>query len=192
MNTTFAVIFLGILVVTNAASCQKKEPKDNFDSNKYFSAKLEYVQRVSEGPKQTVCIKFDFKRGSDGKVTSNYDYYGSLQNQNYHNSCNGTQRSNNKGQFSFKCQQTSDKSSATPNFQEEMTVMETDYNTFSVVSRCVRSGGFSSGSILVLSKTDAGNGDSSELKKYLEEHSDITFEHERSKANCTVSTIKNK
>uniref|UniRef100_T1H7N5 Uncharacterized protein n=1 Tax=Rhodnius prolixus TaxID=13249 RepID=T1H7N5_RHOPR len=145
MNTTFAVIFLGILVVTNAAKCEKKDPKQSFDSEKYFSAKLEYVQRVSEGPKQTVCIKFDFKREPDGKVTSNYDYYGSLENQKYHISCNGTERSNNKGKFSFNCKQTSDKNSATPIFQEEMTVMETDYKKFSVVNRCVKSGGFSSG-----------------------------------------------
>uniref|UniRef100_T1HVZ0 Uncharacterized protein n=2 Tax=Rhodnius prolixus TaxID=13249 RepID=T1HVZ0_RHOPR len=34
MNTMFAVIFLGVLVVTNAAVCEKKNPMESFDSAK--------------------------------------------------------------------------------------------------------------------------------------------------------------
>ncbi|XP_073970838.1 pallidipin-like isoform X2 [Rhodnius prolixus] len=178
----FAVIFLGVLVVTNAAVCEKKNPMESFDSAKYFSAKLDYVQRVSEGPKSVACIKFDYNRDSDGKLTSNYDYYGGSEKQKYHNSCNGTQRSN-KAKFSFNCKQSSDNSTASPTFQEEVTVMTTDYKTYSVVNRCVKSGGFSSGNILVLSK-DKDSEDPSNLEEILKGLGETSFQHVRKTTDC--------
>uniref|UniRef100_A0A069DPZ2 Putative triabin-like lipocalin 4a n=1 Tax=Panstrongylus megistus TaxID=65343 RepID=A0A069DPZ2_9HEMI len=144
MKRIIGLTFFAILTYVHAYSagikeCPKKEAMANFDSTKYFTGTW-YVTHAKNGSESTVCREFNYKSQNDGTLEVNATRYKKKDSNDYFylDKCKGSEKSGEKGKFSLECTREYE-GLKKPNkmFHVERTVIQTDYDNYAVVYRCV-------------------------------------------------------
>uniref|UniRef100_G8JKD7 Lipocalin/cytosolic fatty-acid binding domain-containing protein n=1 Tax=Triatoma rubida TaxID=162364 RepID=G8JKD7_9HEMI len=141
MKTILAVSFFGIVTFafadyTKIQNCEQPEAMQNFDANKFLKGTW-YVTNAKQGSESTVCR--EYKAGNENGELNGDGYYNFKGQKTYFQvSCKKT--SENKGKMTFQCTQRGTVSGNEMNFQFqlEVTIVSTDYNSYAVMYRCVK------------------------------------------------------
>uniref|UniRef100_A0A6M2CMX3 Putative triabin-like lipocalin n=1 Tax=Rhipicephalus microplus TaxID=6941 RepID=A0A6M2CMX3_RHIMP len=200
MKIIFSLTFVAILALASAATvpdesgCQSVVGKETYEPNKYFHGKwyLTHAQKTPSSPTD-VCRESKNEVLEDGSVIHNiYAYSDKATQQFYLLECTTNLKDVKDGTSVLNCKSTKD--GKVNEFQLTATVLETDYEHFTVLYVCGKLEGKNYGNFLVLNRDKNGEPTDPKIAETLKKHGlDLSTFTSRKNVHCKdhPSTVSN-